>query len=342
MEREKKLTVLMDGQAYGVTEACKKHHISRTLYYRWLKRYNALGLIGLDQITKDFTPKNKTAPPVIALLMTLVKKNPHYGPRALKYLLEDFNYDISESAVYNTLKTLKLSTKQQRNKFAHKREKNPAHVSPSFTELKGGEGWLFWTTYVGHFNGLGNLYTYTFLDYRSKIACSRLYSTLSTAHFENLLTAVAMPIAQMLQFEPKHLFIPEHDPLCGKHPHIFLSEIEKATHHSGFEVAVHKLGEYPLKLVDPPHNSKNEEGIQVQHLKNSYNQHCLSALLPWIQQGLSHQEIIIKFQQHIRDYNLHHKTLYDHQEIASPFEYYAKSKNTELILPLWAYIDRDY
>lgn len=328
MQREQKLAILMDGQKNGVSDTCKKYQISRTLYYRWLKRYQTMGVVGLDKVTKDFIPVNKTAPNIVAVLLTLIKKQPHYGPRALKYLLDDYGFEISESAVYNILKSHQLSTKQQRVTFAKKREVTPQHEFPSLSDLSSGEGWLFWTTHIGHFGGIGNLYTYTFLDCKSKISCSRLYTSLSIEYFENLLTAVAMPVAQTFRLDAKYLHVSKEDAICGKNGDSFLTKIEKLLHAVGFEIEVN-------------HTARKNEEKSLQHIKNEYNQICLSALLPWIQDGLTLTEIKMKFQQQLRDYNHLHQSLYD-QQLYSPIEYHSKSKNIEMILPLWAYIDRDY
>ena len=71
-EKEK---ILMDIQRIGVTAGCRKHQISKTLYYTWLNRYNAFGLDGLE----DRRGKN-----VDAQLKRLEKEN-----RILKELLAE-------------------------------------------------------------------------------------------------------------------------------------------------------------------------------------------------------------------------------------------------------------
>jgi putative transposase len=44
-EKEK---ILLDIQRIGVTVGCRKHMISKTMYYTWLNRFNAFGLDGLE------------------------------------------------------------------------------------------------------------------------------------------------------------------------------------------------------------------------------------------------------------------------------------------------------
>jgi len=57
--------------------------------------------------------------------------------------------------------------------------------------------------------------------------------------------------------------------------------------------------------------------------------------------GVSFMELKTHLQKHIRDYNINNKLSYS-GELYSPVEYHVKSKNTEMVLPLWAYIERGY
>jgi len=45
MEKEK---ILLDIQSIGLVAGCRKHNLSKRLYYTWLDRYNASGLEGLE------------------------------------------------------------------------------------------------------------------------------------------------------------------------------------------------------------------------------------------------------------------------------------------------------
>ena len=46
--KEEKERILLDIQRLGMVIGCRKHSLSHSLYYRWLTRYNALGIDGLD------------------------------------------------------------------------------------------------------------------------------------------------------------------------------------------------------------------------------------------------------------------------------------------------------
>lgn len=318
MDSASKFEIITEAQKNGVAETCKKHKISRTLFYRWLKRYKAQGIQGLEDIQKHFVPTNKTSPDVEETVLTLIKKQPHYGPQAIKYLLEEIGYTLSESAVYNIMRRNNLSTKGKRIKYARKKDKKITASSPIFDALQSGECWLYWTTYYGHFDGIGDLYEYTIFDYISKIACSRLYTELSLWCFEDLLTAVAMPVAQNLNLEPKHL--------CFVEPYV--ANIQNISLGNTFDTTVHIFRE-------------SEITEEIKELKAVYTHQCLTFLMPHIYQGASLDRLKILLQQQVRDYNIRHKSSYK-EGAFTPVDYHIHSTGTNMILPLWAYIDRIY
>lgn len=45
---QEKERIILDIQRLGVVAGCRKHNLSRTLYYDWTNRYNANGLAGLE------------------------------------------------------------------------------------------------------------------------------------------------------------------------------------------------------------------------------------------------------------------------------------------------------
>jgi putative transposase len=57
---QEKEQILIDIQRLGVTAGVRKHNISKSLYYDWLDRYNALGIEGLeDRRGKDIEAQLK-------------------------------------------------------------------------------------------------------------------------------------------------------------------------------------------------------------------------------------------------------------------------------------------
>lgn len=326
--------IISEGQKLGVSNTCKKYNISRTIYYRWLKRYKEYGTEGLNDIKKAFTPSNKTPKEIENSIFMLVKSYPKYGPREIQYLLEELGYKISESGVYNVLKRNNLSTRENRLKYARKKKSSSVSKLPNFEDMNSGECWLFWITTYGEFTGSDIIYEYTIFDYKSKIACSRLYRNLSLECFEDLLTAVAIPVAQSLNFETKHLCFFDDYNIKEKRKLEFLEKLQATVQSSGYDIMVH--------LINNNESIENLEKIKsLEKLKREYNNYCLSYLMPFFQSSLEFSEIKLLLQKHIRSYNISQKFSYG-DKLYSPIEYHMAATGSDMILPLWAYMDRRY
>ncbi len=326
MDRHVKFNIISEGQKFGVSSTCKKYNVSRTLYYRWLKRYKTLGIKGLDDVVKNFIPVNKTKPEVASTILNLIKKHPNYGPREIKYLVEEIGHNISESAVYNVMKRNNLTTRGKRIKFSNKKTKEINRNYPNFDSLTSGECWMCWTTSYGVFENIGPIYEYTIFDYKSKIACSRLYTQLSMENFEDILTALAIPVAHGLNLDVKHLCFFEDSKIIFKHKGSFLSHT--ILHNNGHDIDIHILKE-------------GDNLAKTEELRKDYTHNCLSFLMPLIHKGLSFSELKIYLQKYIRDYNINNQLSYN-GDFYSPVEYHINSTNSKMILPLWAYIERRY
>jgi transposase len=87
----------MDERARFVLEAlegwssmsalCEEYHISRPVGYKWLRRYEREGLAGL--IERSRAPQHQaqaTPPPVVAAIVALRQRHPHWGPARLQQL----------------------------------------------------------------------------------------------------------------------------------------------------------------------------------------------------------------------------------------------------------------
>jgi transposase-like protein len=328
MQKDLKFQIITEGQKNGISSTCQKYNISRTIYYKWLKRYQSLGMEGLEDIKKNFVPPNKTNYIIEKAIFNLIKTYPHYGPRAIKYLLEEIDYYISESAVFNVMKRHNLTNKENRISFARKREKKQVETIPSINELNSGECWSFWITDYGYFDNIGNLYEYTLLDLKSRIACSRLYTSFCYECFEDLLTAVALPVALTLSMNAKYLCFFDYYKLTKYFGKDFSSKLNVILNDSGFDVDIHIL-------------SDNNNIDRFYNLRSQYTKDSIIVLLPLINEGMSLVDLRTKLQQHIKNYNINNQYLYD-LVYCSPVEYHNKLTNSKLILPIWAYIDRQY
>lgn len=328
MNSEMKLQIIQEGQRIGVHKTCEKYGISRTLYYRWLKRYSTLGLQGLETIIRQFTPPHKISNTTETLVLEAIRLNPEFGPRELKYQLEHQQLKISESAVYNIMKRHDLSTKSQRLKYSQKRKFDTHATVLDISQYHSGQCWIFWITHYGHFDKLGDIYEYTIMDLASRIACSRLYTQRHMDAVADLVTAVALPIAQSLSFDTKHLFfIDQLDELKSfkvKLP----QQIHRLVQNVGFELDIQFL-------------NKDEVPELCHSLRAEYTKRCLSHLMPFLTQGESLKSVRYHLQTYIRAYNLTLPMLLSSSGLA-PMAYHTETTSHRMVLPLWAYIERDY
>jgi len=328
MQKDLKLRIISEGMSHGVSATCRKYSISRTIYYRWLKRYKAVGIDGLDVVRRNFTPSNKTSPEIEKALLDLIRVYPSYGPKALGYLLEELGYKISSSAVFNILKRHKLTNKYIRMKYARISDNSNRDRLPPVSQLKSGEGWIFWTTDCGSLGSFHNIYSYTLLDLRSRIACSRLYTDISLGNTEDLLEAVALSVASTLNLNSSHLCFLQEDKIVQRFRKSYKSRLADLLTAQGKDIS--------LELID------GHRDIQaINEIKEDYTSKLMSHILPLFYNNMSFPEIKKSLQHFIRDYNLNSDIQYD-DRVCSPVEYHNKLTNTKLILPLWAYIDRDY
>lgn len=328
MQKDFRFKIISEGLKNGVSVTCRKYNISRTLYYRWLKRYKSKGIDGLSDIEKDFVPANKTKTETENALLELIKEYPDYGPRALNYLFDELGYNISESAVYNIMKRNNLTTKKLRLNFAKKQEHKTTQSIPPLTELKSGECWLFWITDYGSYE-TGTLYEYTLYDLKSQIAATRLYDNISFKNFENLLTAVAIPVGKSLHMKIKFLCFFQDNKVLKQLGKTFKSRLNKLILDNGLDCHMHII----------PNSNNDLEQINI--YKNTYTEGCLSFLIPYLNENVTFSDLKLAFQDYLKDYNLTHKSIF-HNMAYSPVEYHNQLTNTKRILPIWAYVERSY
>lgn len=328
MQKELKFKIITEGTKSGVSKTCKKYQISRTLYYRWLKRYQNLGLRGLEDIKRDFIPENKTNRDIELSVLTLIKSYPTYGPRAIKYLLEEMGHFISESAVYNIMKRQNLTNRDKRLRFARKNTTKAETVSIPIETISSGECWIFWITELGQFPAYGNVYAYTFMDAKSRITCSRIYQKLSYHHFEELLTAVALPIAQSLNMNPKYLCFFDDSYIVSDSSKIYMPVLLETLSERGFEMDIHIM-------------KVNHFIPRLKELRTEYTRGCITTLLPLLQKQADFSVIKTELQHYIRFFNLEKEFLYD-GILKSPISYHNQLTHSKPILPIWAYMNRTY
>lgn len=324
MDREEKLEIIKFGQKEGVSKACQVFGISRTLYYRWLQRYKAEGILGLGKKRGNVSPANKTSSGVEGQVLDLIFQYPEYGPQAIMYLMDDLGYKLSTSAVYNIMKRRGLNTKSKRIKMGKRKPNLVKRIEPIKRASISGSDWNIWITSFGSYDDLGTLYAYNILDKQSKIACSRLYTSCDVDNIMDLMTAVAAPIAQILNFDLHHVRFFYEDTVWDVPKRRLTEEIKKL-----FIGCVIEFVPMGVKIDD------------VQDEISHYTEKCIGIVLPRIQKKMPLQMLKLEFQRWVRHYNLHEHMQYE-LGCMSPLEYHMRVTGEKWVLPLWAYLDRAY
>jgi transposase len=327
--------ILLCGQEQGVSAACKKYRISRTLYYRWHKRFDEQGLAGLKDQVRHFVPPNKSALAVEQAVLDAIVSFPDYGPQSIAWLLEEQDLKISSSGVYNIIRRHELNHKPARKHYSRKistakqqsaaaeLEVRPARA-PEPAQLTVGECWLAWTVERGYQPGIGNLYQYAVVDLISGVACARLYTKKNADCALDLLLGVAIPMGNELLMQPSWIMTPH--------------QVEYTTGriHSR-HLYTSKLREMNIKqVIWEEKNNLYSKTVQV------FNQKSGAYLESLLELADSFDVIKDGFQQFVRDYNLELPLGYGKNSHKTPMEIVVDAKGPGVTLPLWSYVNRKY
>jgi transposase InsO family protein len=94
----------------NVSRTCRYYGITRAAYYKWLRRYEELGLEGLrDRSSRPLVSPNETKAEVVGKIVYL-RQSYHFGPHKIAmYLARYHDVVISPSGVWRILKRLGMS-----------------------------------------------------------------------------------------------------------------------------------------------------------------------------------------------------------------------------------------
>jgi len=111
-QAERRLAVLRHAEEVSgsVAKTCRYYGISRTLFYKWKRRYEAEGLGGLrNRSRRPKTSPKATSTEVVGKVIYL-RSNYHFGPQKISmYLKRYHDIEISQSGVWRILKRLDLN-----------------------------------------------------------------------------------------------------------------------------------------------------------------------------------------------------------------------------------------
>jgi len=202
-----KYSVLQHARKHNnITYSCREFNISRTVYYKWLKRFSKLGYPGLQnkEKTKPRMP-NRIKPDKEKIILNYIIEYPTHGPRRIANELNQKDMTISEAGIYNVLRRKKLNHRLDRLFYAQDKSDNPviterylrevakrkaAHINAYYS------GYLFCqdTFYVGTIKGLGRIYQQTGMDAYSNFGFAKIYLDKKAISAKDFLKTKVLPV----------------------------------------------------------------------------------------------------------------------------------------------------
>ena len=203
-----KYSVLQHARKHNnITYTCKVFNLSRTVYYKWLKRLGYLGL----QDKKKAKPKmpNQTKKDKEKIILNYVIAYPTHGPRRIANELRQQGNTVSETGVYNVLCRKQLNHRLERLFYAQEKSDNPVVTERYLREVEKRKpahinayypGQLFYqdTFYVGTIKGLGRIYQQAGIDAYSGFGFAKVYTDKMAISAINFLKNKVLPVYRQL------------------------------------------------------------------------------------------------------------------------------------------------
>ena len=185
-----RLHVLQRAEELGnVSAACREAGISRTLFYRWKKRFTRYGIDGLHPRRNKSSPGRRPQldstkeRKVVAMALSW----PAWGPKRLSLQLERESVVVSPTTVWRALRRLGLGTRVQRllvleihsaksaGLLTERTRRNLSRRKVRHVQAeKPGELVCIDTFYIGNLKGVGKLWQLTACDAASSYAMGKV------------------------------------------------------------------------------------------------------------------------------------------------------------------------
>lgn len=199
----------------SVREACQVFGISRTIFYRWQKRFEAFGMAGLeDQKPKNTQKPNKVDKTTERAILDQIVKTPKDGPRQISFTLNHNGYSVGETGVYRVMQRNGLNTRALRVAFAksHARQrsdikqltkldiklKKPENQIPGFLVM---ETLRAWQPCKGH----NKVYYYAIYDVHSHWGLIKLFSDKSSINIAEIYALRIAPLMKIFKLPIKNV-----------------------------------------------------------------------------------------------------------------------------------------
>ncbi len=180
-------SLLIYAERNGIKTACEVYNVSKTTYYKYLKRFKATGSVAPLVRRKPKMP-NETSLTKKKILLKLVKEYPGRGATFYTYQFKKQGISIARSTIYYRLKCFDLHKKYKRLLYLERlnmqnqplTERTLRKVKKHFNNIKHGS----WpghvvgidTFYVGNIKGIGKIYQMTAIDHCSRYGWANLFT----------------------------------------------------------------------------------------------------------------------------------------------------------------------
>ena len=202
-----KYSVLQHARKYkNITYTCQVLNVSRSIYYKWLKRFSQLGYLGLQDKEKA-KPKmpNQIKPDKEQIILNYIIAYPTHGPKRIANELKQQGITISDTGVYHVLCRKQLNHRLERLFYSQDKSDNPvvterylrevakrnlAHINAYYP------GYLFCqdTFYVGTIKGLGRIYQQAGIDAYAGFGFAKVYRDKTAISAINFLKGKVLPV----------------------------------------------------------------------------------------------------------------------------------------------------
>ena len=202
-----KYSVLQHARKHkNITYTCQALNVSRTIYYKWLKRFSQFGYLGL-QDKKKTKPKmpNQIKPDKEQIILNYIIAYPTHGPRRIANELRQQEIKISDTGVYNVLRRKSLNRRLDRLFYAQEKSDNPVVTERYLREIEKKQGmhisayypgYLFCqdTFYVGTIKGLGRIYQQAGIDAYAGFGFAKVYTDKMAISAIDFLETKVLPV----------------------------------------------------------------------------------------------------------------------------------------------------
>jgi transposase InsO family protein len=198
MDEKVKLIADWLSEDYSITDLSEIYHVSRKTVYKWIDRYDIMGLDGLkDKTSAPLTRPRATPLDIISYILAAKSRHTKWGPRKLIAWLKN-QYPEKKWPVASTAQT--ILKREGWVKTRHRRRHTPSYTEPFINSKAPNDVWC--ADFKGQFRmGEGRIcYPLTISDSYSRylLCCQGLYRPTYSGtklHFEHVFREYGLPRA---------------------------------------------------------------------------------------------------------------------------------------------------